>query len=472
MPLAELLRLSKLLVIPLLLGITACASNTQPLPEQGQLVPKLPEQFSISGEGELPLQWWQNFDDTQLNQWVELGLQSNNSLAASIARLDADRAVITQSHSKRFPDLQLSGNVAGRRIEGEQLYTSRIGLDSSWELDLWGRLSSLEDRSRWDYFGGEATTKLRANLVAGNISQTWYSWVSEFEKDRLLTEQYDRVERALLVIRKRFSLGNDSATDIWQQERLLESIHTQQLRTRRDLELNRQRLANWVGVSVDRIPASPNGTLPQLQALPDTGLVVNALIERPDIQRAYASLRSADASLATAVADRLPRITLRASADSVRAGSSELFDAWITEIAAGLVMPIFDAGQRRAVVDQREALRSAALSDYRQSWFDAIMEVEDALTRNKYQVEVVESIETQLQLARKTEGVSRLSYLVGSEDYLRLLRSQETTLFLERQYVDAQLLLVELRIALYRSLSHGEFITPGKDTDIVSRRSM
>jgi len=409
---------------------------------------------------ELPhaARWWYEFNDQQLNELVDLGLKNNLSLDANLARLKSAESGLIVAGSNLYPDLNISASASSDIKELDSIHAGNIGLASSWELDLWGEISALEDKARWDLQAKRALYKTRANLVAGSITNYWFSWLAEHDKKHLLAGQYRRTETSLKVISRRFALGKNSITDIWQQKRLLESIISQQAVNDARIATFEKQLALWVGIPNQDLPDLLQKPLPVVISLPDFGVPLSALQQRPDIQQAYAVLQSNNASLASAIADKFPRLTLRGNYTSYKNSVKELFDDWSGNLVASLLYPVFDAGGREAKVEQRQHLVDASYADYKQTWLDAIFAIEKVIIDEKQLYVVDEQLKSQLQLAKKTERVVSLKYLMGKSSYLALLRAQETSLKLERQSVDAQKALINNRITLYRELSHGQFV--------------
>ncbi len=454
-----------LAVLALIVVLTACSMKT----DKSAQLPELNNAFIHSGSADLQRNWWQSFSDSQLNNLVNQGLENNQTLAATYARLQSSYSQLGVSEAKQYPNLNLTVNTASEFDRFGDLSGSSLGFSSSWEIDLWGKISAQVDKAHWDVFAQQANYKIRANSVAGAVSAAWYGWLAELEKQQLFADQYQRTQTSLTVIKRRFALGKNSVTDVWQQERLLASIEAQQARNAAQLAIYQQRLAQWLGINTEALPKLIAQALPLLPALPKTGLPIERLQYRPDIQQAYARLQAANASLAIAITEKFPRLTIRAGYSTSENSTYDLFENWSGNLAANLAMPLIDMGSREAGVKQKEFLYDAAYADYRQTWLDAIYAVERALISEKQLEQVANNINEQMRLAKKTERLTSLKYLNGKSTYLSLLRAQETILNLERQAVDAQHTLITNRISLYRELSHADFgSTNGGTNDSVN----
>lgn len=445
-----------LFFFPLLITINACSVNTK---NDVNLTPNLEGTFVNANKLTHSEKWWVTFEDAQLSQLISLALENNHSLSATLARTKSSAAILTRASADFYPDLNLATSATSNIEELQSINSASFGLSSSWELDVWGKISALEDKAQWDLINQQASYKAKANTVAGTIATAWVGWLAESEKQRLFTSQYQRTKTALAVINRRFAMGKNSLTDIWQQKRLLESIKAQQTVNNARLAIFKKQLILWLGISSKDFPELLERPLPDISPITEHGLPILALQNRPDIQQAYAKLKSINAALAAAAMEKFPRLTLRANYATSKNSVSDLFDDWSGNLIASLALPIFDAGSIEAKIAQQQFNFDAYYADYKQAWLTAIYSVETTLINDKQLAEVAKQLSIQLSLASKTERVVSLKYLNGKASYIALLRAQETSLKLERQIVDAQKALINNRILFYRELSHGNFST-------------
>ncbi len=417
----------------------------------------LPESFIEQGSSEFDIHWWNSFGNTELTQFINQALDKNLSLQANELRLKSSEISSKIAGADHYPDLNLTANASSDFDNFPDIDTASLGLTSSWELDIWGSISANENRFYWNYKGQESLYKARANLVAGNIASAWLGLVSEEEKKLVLAIQHRRTKDALNVISRRFAMGKNSVTNIWQQQRLLKSIEVQQSTNLTNIYLYKQTLALWLGIPTNELTKNHINVSPVLPPLPQMGLPAKLLKSRPDIELAFARIKSANENLAIAIAARYPRITLRANYSTSKSSVESLFDDWEGNLIAALTLPIFDSGTTKLVVEQRELELKALILDYQQVWLEAIASVNQVLANENQLSEVVKNLTLQLDLAERTEKLTTIQYLNGKTNYINLLRAQETILSLERQLIDANRRLVTNRVLLYRELSHGDF---------------
>jgi NodT family efflux transporter outer membrane factor (OMF) lipoprotein len=413
--------------------------------------------FIENGESQFDISWWLSFKNEELTQLVAQGLQENLSLKARDLRLKSSAINANIASVDLYPSLNLNTSTSSTFDNLGDVNSASLGLSSSWELDLWGSISSNENRAYWNHQGQIALYRGRANLVAGSIANAWLGLVSEQEKKRVLAEQFQRTEDALKVISRRFAMGKNSITNIWQQQKLLKSIEVQQSTNYADLISYRQTLALWLGIQTSALTTKEHYTLPLLPKLPKLGVPAQVLKYRPDIEQAFTKIKAANERLAMAISNQYPRITLRANYSTSKNSVSDLFDDWAGNLIASLAMPLFDSGERKSVVEQRKLELEALILDYRQVWLEAIANVNQVLINEVQLLKVTKNLTLQLDLAKRTEKLTAIKYLNGKTNYLNLLKAQESILALERQFIDANKKVATNRVLLYRELSKGDF---------------
>jgi NodT family efflux transporter outer membrane factor (OMF) lipoprotein len=438
----------------LLLGGLMAACSHQP-PAVPDPVP-LPERFTQSGVAPLPAAFWQAFADPELDPLVQQALQRNYSLAAKREVLNQADALLRQRKSDYWPTLNASlgaSRSSGDNLASEKSYSG--GLAASYEVDLWGRVRANVDAAELDRQATAEDVKAANISLAASVTSTWYQLVGQRGLRQLQLQQIDSNEKVLQLILARFQQGKTDAADVLRQKVLLE----QNRAALADYESNIVVLENALTVLLGGVPRATTlpaaDALPPLPALPDTGLTADWLQQRPDIRSAFHLLQAADARIAAAVAERYPRVDLTASLTSSSARASDLFDDWLENLAANLVLPVVDGGNRRAEVSRREAQYREAFFNYQQAILGAVAEVEDALAREQFQLRRIGHLQTKRTLDDQVVERLSLRYRAGAVDYLDVLQALITQQQTAQDLLGAQQQLLEYRIGLARALAIG-----------------
>jgi NodT family efflux transporter outer membrane factor (OMF) lipoprotein len=460
-------------VAPVALIVLATACGTPSAPPR-HATPQAPTSFSRNGQAKPPAQWWRELGDPGLNAWMERALTDNFSVRMAWDRLSQAEAVAARQGASRFPTLDGTAGAARSRTTRESGTESAnefsLGLVAAYEIDLWGRVRSARAAAALDATAAADAVQVAALTLAAEMATTWIQRAEQTGQIALLQHQLETNQNILTLLNQRFGSGQAAAVDVLQQEQLVEA-------RRGDVALARARLAvleNRLAVLAGLPPGSP---LPETAAttmpppLPATGLPVDLALRRPDILRACRLVEAADQRAAVALADRFPRLSITARATTTAPSVSDLFDDWMANLAANLIAPLIDGGQRRAETRRTKAALSEALNNYQQTVLLALAEVENALTQEAQQDQLIESLRRQLTLSQAAMERLRERYRSGSGDFLRVLSAEISHQTLERNLLTAERQRLEYRIALYRALSGGlELQRP--DLQTVSRNDV
>ncbi|HBY69875.1 MAG TPA: hypothetical protein DEG69_20290 [Flavobacteriaceae bacterium] len=443
-----------LLALLFLCIVNACAPKITNIP------PPLeePQPFSYTGTEVIPEKWWISLKDTTLNKLIDSALSKNMELAATWQQVLAARAIQKRQASTLWPQVEANARTSLNRPQadftgGEDI---QLGLSASYELDLWGRLRSAKQaeafRAKASYYDYQTT----ALVLSTQIATTWYRLVTAQRQLVLANQQIKTNDDIVELIQTRFSSGQTRAVDILRQRQLSEATRTLKIGYETDVALLKNQLAVLLGEAPQNNPIpTPTDSLPSLPPFPDTGLPLELIRNRPDVQQAQHFLLAADRDMAEAVRSQYPRLSVSATGQFRANDYSDLFKEWAYSLAANLAAPLFYGGQIRAEIDRTEALKNQQLYNYGQTVLNSFREVEDALLQEQKQKEQLESLKRQLELAEKTSRQLKIEYLYGASEYLDVLLTLNQEQQLRRDLIAAEQTQLEIRIDLYRALAGG-----------------
>lgn len=155
----------------LLLVIGGCSSQEQvinpPVEE--------PISFSQSGAAEVPSRWWTSFGNSKLNALVDTALSSNFDVQTAWQRLKAAEATVSRERGGLFPTLDGSAEAQTTRHQQSQFGSTddfSLGLSSSYEIDLWGRIGAQVDAKEYRAQASLADYQTAILTVSAQIVQT------------------------------------------------------------------------------------------------------------------------------------------------------------------------------------------------------------------------------------------------------------------------------------------------------------
>jgi NodT family efflux transporter outer membrane factor (OMF) lipoprotein len=425
----------------------------------------VPDSYSIQAPSADPDQrWWESFHSDQLNALVEEALGGNFSLRESWARLRQAEALAIQSGAARWPDLSVEAGLSGggqlaTRPNGDTTYTSlenyRLGVASTYEIDLWGRIRSKQQAAILSASASREDLNAAAISLAANVTTRWIGVMAQRMQKKLLQRQLEANITVVELLDLRFRKSLASALDVFQQRQVVEQVRAQMPLT----EQQEQRLLNELALLLGRMPfkapeiATEPLTIPQ--DVPATDLPIQLLSARPDIRAAMLRLEAADWTVSGARADQLPAIRLTGSAAYQAGELDALFDNWLFNLAAGLTAPLFDGRRRAAEVERQRAVVDESLAAYRRTILNAVREVENALVDEQKLREHLIGLDAQLSAARSALDEARQRYRSGLNDYLPVLTQLVSVQNLERTIINRTADLLVARVDLCRALGGG-----------------
>ena len=443
----------KCLSLSFALLLSGCSTHTINQDPQPKI--QAYDQFSVLSKEVAPevLQkpWWESFERIALNDLINQSLDQNQEIAQAVAVLNQANALTKQNISERYPQIDLAGN-ADKNWEGGdgQRGTAEIEGALSWEVDIWNRVRSAAQADQLEAVARREDVEALKLSLSAEVANAYFGVVGAHQRLKLFKEQLklDRELQELLQLRLDNGVGTNF--DVLQQKARVADSETLIPSSEADKEVFENRLDVLLGSMPDAKPRVPEDeTLSFTENLPPMSVPSALLLNRPDLRAAQSELVAADAEIASAIADRLPRITLDGSygfADTARITGP------VSMIMGAFVQPLLDWGQRKAKVEENNALYEERLAAYTQLYLEAVEDVENALVRETKQRDFLARLQKQKEILQATVEASEDRYTQGIDDYLPVINALQELRDVERDLVSERLNLINIRIDLFRAI--------------------
>ena len=398
--------------------------------------------------------WWRIYEDSSLEATVDEALANNADLLIAAARVDEARALLGEARSFFFPRVDAQGSATRQRNSERVAFsppgaprefsTYRGALEVSYEVDLFGRLSSNAAAARAELQASEASREAVRLSLAAQVAKSYFALRSLDEQVALTRRTVALREEALGLQRKRLEGGVISQFELRQLEAETAVVRAQLP----PLEAAREREEVALSVLLGRTPRSvfEDGVAiktafeerPGAPVLP-AGMPSELLLRRPDLVEAERVLASANARVAQARAEMFPSISLTAFLGSESAALSNLFTsgAGIWGLAAGVAQPIFAGGRLSARRDAADARERAALAQYQQAIRAAFGEVRTALIAQARARESYEAESARAAALNETHRLARLRYQNGVASQLDVIDAERGLLQAQSARIEA-----------------------------------
>lgn len=410
--------------------------------------------------------WWKAFNDPTLDQLVDQALANNTDVAVAVARIEEAEGLLKEVAGAQWPEVDL--NAAGARSRSStSTATSQPGipvfrndylavLTTTFELDFWGKLRRASEAARAEVLAtrqGRDTVELS---LVGSVIVAYLDLRALDAQIAVTRETLASREESLRITRRRQEGGVASGLDVWQAEGAAHAVRAQIAEFTRQRAVDEHLLGRLTGQLTLAIPPGDIRQMPELATVP-AGLPSSLLEDRPDVRQAEANLMAANAQIGVAKANLFPSVSLTGRLGTQSKDLSDLFSgpASIWSLGLSLDLPIFDAGQRSARVDQVTARQRQALASYTGTVQTAFTEVRDALVSVEQQALRESAQADQMEAANRALALAQRRYESGYSPFLEVLDAQRTAHVATLAFVNARQARLTAAVGLYSALGGG-----------------
>ncbi len=411
-------------------------------------------------------QWWEVYDDPQLNALEQQVSVSNQSLKAAQEQFEQARAAVRIARAAYYPSVSAEPAVAQyRQSQNRALYgvpspvnytDILLPLDSSWEPDVWGKVRRTAEAARSQAQASAADLANTALSLHAELAMDYFQMRGLDSQKQLLDSTVAAYEKALDLTQSRYKGGVASAVDVAQAQTQLETTRAQA----EDVEVQRSAYEHAIAVLVGKPPAEfSQAPLPLTGPPPviPTGLPSDLLERRPDIASAERQVQAANAQIGVARAAYFPVFSITGGGGfesgtivNILAGPSGFWS-----LAGSAAELIFDGGQRRGVSEQARSAYRESVDNYRQTTLNAFQEVEDNLAALRILEQEAKTQDQAVAAAEHSLDLSNTRYRGGVASYLEVTTAQSAALGDERAAVDLLTRRITASVLLIKALGGG-----------------
>ena len=390
-----------------------------------------------------PALWWALFNDPLLTE-LETKVQQNNlDVLMASNRIEQSRALLGITESNLQPNvaanagysrsgLSENGQFAALGAPTEASNFWQVGVDASWELDLWGRTRRASEGATAALAASAYDRDAIAVAVSAELARV-YLQLRGTQAQLDITRQHKVIaQRALklTISRERNGIATGFDTATARAQLAMIDAMLPELTERRD------NLMNALALLLGEQPHVLDSRLRQAMPLPSLPLEIPVGVpsdlarRRPDILRAESQLHAATASIGVAAADFYPRIGLKGRV-GVEAFESQDLSSWDSRffsVGPTIYLPIFQGGRLTQRLELNEARQKHAALAYRQTVLRAWHEVDNALNASFAQQSRYAELQISFEQNKKALQIAERGYQEGAADYLQVLTAQRNLL--------------------------------------------
>lgn len=428
--------------------------------------------------------WRQFFPDPELQRLIVLGLANNRDLRVAVLNVQAAQAQYRIQRADLFPTIAASGleetekypsGVIGSSSAGAstgsagapstpvpggvtiRLYEVGVGF-TSYELDLFGKIRSLNRAALEQYFGYEQTRRSSQLTLVAEVASAYLAVRADETILKVTRDTLDSQLASFKLTKQSFDTGTITALALRQTQSTVDSARANLAAYTRQAEQDRNALMLLIGAALpedlrfdaDLDSASMMANLP-------VGVPSAVLARRPDVLAAEHQLIAANAQIGAARAAFFPSITLTGSYGTASTQLSGLFKpgstAWT--FSPQISVPIFAGGANVANLDLAKVEKNVYIAQYEKALQSAFREVDDALAARATLDEQLAAQRSFLEDASESYRLADMRFRNGVDSYLPVLDAQRSLYSARLAVVSLELLRLQNMATLYKALGGG-----------------
>jgi len=424
--------------------------------------------------------WWELFNDPELNALEQQVNVSNQNIAAAFASFLQARALVKEARAQYYTTLTTSPSVTRSRSSanllqggaggataagtgagaGTVVATTAAGgpftvydlpFDASWTPDLWGRVRNTVKSNVAAAQASAADLENTRLTAQAELAVDYYQLRTQDSLKQLLDATVAAYQESLQITQAQFETGIGSDEAVAQADVQLQSTQAQDT----NLGIARAQYEHAIALLVGQPASTFSIPVEPLHAAPPAfpvGVPSQLLERRPDVAADERLVAQANAQIGIAKAAYYPTLTLSA-AGGFESSSVSNWLAWPSRfwsVGPTLAETLFDAGLRRATVEQYQAAYDQTVATYRQTVLTAFQQVEDNLAALRILSTQTQQQDAAVNAAQKYLTIATDRYKLGLDPYLdvitaqtTLLSNQETAVSLRMQQLTDSVQLIE-----------------------------
>jgi NodT family efflux transporter outer membrane factor (OMF) lipoprotein len=473
-----------------LMTVVACLAACAAGPNYHEPKPDTPPRFAatVAADGtakSLPADapaidlasWWRSLNDEELDSLVDRAVASNLDLRIALDRLQQARTYEAVVVGHALPEVDASA-AAGRGTgsdltkgradpllrsadtsAGIQQINTIAGFSAMWELDIFGKYRREFEAARDDTQAARAARYGVLTAVVADVVRAYIDLRGLQVRAGILHKASDVLRESLRIVNIRYERGITNELDVALATRELASLEAEIAPVEAQVNAAKYTLAVLVGEYPEKITEelAKADVVPSMPEPSATGLPLDLLKRRPDIQQAERELAGATARIGVATAALFPEVSVGAAIGSQSQGWGTLPNVakHIWSFGPSAAWPLLDFGALDAEVDIADLAAHASLINYRKTILNAVQQVDTSIDGYQAQQARMQNLGDAMLAGQRAVDLATARYNRGLTDFLNVVDAERQFYDLQEQYAAAQVAQGEQFVQLYKSLGGG-----------------
>jgi outer membrane protein, multidrug efflux system len=457
----KLFRKNKSIAVLLICIMYASCKTTGPVQNAG--IKPVPQSYNNTNDSTntAEIKWKDFFADKNLVALIDTALKNNIELQTTLQEIEIAKSEVRFRKGLLFPTVN---GTAGAGIEKVGHYTSQgagdasaeitpgqivpenltdfyLGLQTSWEIDVWGKLRNAKKATFTRYLGSvEGRNFVITNLVA-EVANTYYELLSLDNELAYIKQTIQLQENALEIVRIQKDAALVTELAVKQFEAQVYNSQSLEYDVRQQITEGENKLNFLLGRYPQPIIRDTVAFTNQLPMQVKSGIPSQLLRNRPDIKQAELELYATKCDVKAAQAEFYPSIGISGGIGFNAFKTAYLFtspESFIYSIAGDLVAPLINRSAIKAEFNKAKAVQVQAMYNYQKSILNGYVEVSNELSNITNLQQAYEKKAKAVEALTSSIDISNDLFKSGKANYFEVLMAQ-------REALDSKLELIETK---------------------------
>jgi NodT family efflux transporter outer membrane factor (OMF) lipoprotein len=472
----------KYLAILVVMGLVGCA------PDLGALTEPRADLTAGADKSDTnnypPANWWEAYNDPQLNALITEGLKNSPSITEALARVRSANAAAQTQGASLEPTLDANGVLEKYRESYNQGVPSAFvphgfnndasaSLNFNYELDFWGKNHDALAAAMSEAKAAELDAEQGKMIVATNIATTYATLATQYAELDAAKDSTAVHTKVAELVAQRFTIGLENQGAVEQEKAKAKGLESEVAALEESIALTKNSLAALMGATPDRADSITRPDINDIKPLGIPAVVPADLIaRRPDLLAARERMTAAAHRINVAHAGYYPNINLMANIGHESLGLGPFFKNTSLTGAFGpaIDLPIFEGGTLEGNYRGARADYDVSVAQFEGAMVEALHQVADATTSMKALMGRADALQESLNAAQKAFDITNNRYKGGLGSYLDVLNAEDTLIVTRFAVADIEARGFTLDVALVKALGGG-YMPPTKDSNAPTKET-
>ena len=403
------------------------------------------------------MNWWGNFNDDLLNEYIEKAVLNNYDLKMATINVEEYYQNVRLQFANELPSAVGGFGPGVFKAPGMTKTQSAFGLPIivQYEADIFLKNHNKTKAVKKLYEGSKLDERAAYISVASAVGSTYFNIVN-LDKMISLQEEIVKIRQEIYnLMLARNKEGLTSTADTIKANKALVAGQTDLIELKKNREKMLHQMCVLIGESPENASSIKRNSLDSMNyqlAIP-TQIPSEIITQRPDYMRAELMVEKAGIDVKVAKKEFLPSINILGGALFNASDIGSLFTTknMLLGFGGGLMTPLFQGGSLIANLRLKKATYERILQDYYKTNLTAIQEVNDSLVASRLDKDKMAQTMKQYNLEKSDYKYNEKKFNQGTISKLDLIQYQENLLTIEKLVAQQKVECMTDAISLYKA---------------------